>query len=182
MSWRRGAGQGGFTLLEMLVALMLLGLVTAAIAAGLRLAVDAGQRLTQAGQQQAHRLILETKLRDLLGSALPHHFSAAPDRVHWLAVADGPQGDRRPYRYQLLLTGDEAALESCPVLAPPACAGETIRETLPLSLTSVLLRQGEQWVTGWADDTHLPNAIRLQRRGLADLVMALPVINPVNRR
>jgi prepilin-type N-terminal cleavage/methylation domain-containing protein len=162
--------QAGFTLVEMLVALVLLGLVTAALMAGLRLAVDAGQHVLQAGREHQQSAIAESRLRDLVGAALPWRdaagkvqFAGTDDGLDWVAVADGPQGDRRPYAFHLQVARPNLTLTLCPVLTGTACATDALTETLPAAFSTLQYRQGGEWQSRWIDDQRLPAAIRLHR-------------------
>jgi general secretion pathway protein J len=177
--------QAGFTLVEMLVALVLLGLVTAALMAGLRLAVDAGQHVLQSGREHQQSAIAESRLRDILGAALPWRdgtgkvaFSGTGEALDWVAVADGPQGDRRPYAFHLQLARPNPTLTLCPVLTGTACTADALTETLPAAFSALQYRQGDEWQSRWVDDQRLPSAIRLHRIAeigaqQADLVVAV---------
>jgi len=76
----RRCSQAGFTLLEALVALVLLSLLTMALTAGLRLGIDAWTRGSTHADELSRTLAVQSLLRELLGQAYPYFVSSGPTR------------------------------------------------------------------------------------------------------
>lgn len=90
MKRRRGAGAAGFTLVELLVALTLVGLLTTLVFGGVRLAARAWGRTDDRSAEAADRWAVANVLRDAITAAYPAFASADP-RDHTI-VFDGEAG------------------------------------------------------------------------------------------
>lgn len=75
---RRVLHQAGFTLVEALVAITLLGLLSTALTAGLRLGLDAWTRGSAHSDQLSRALAVQGLLRDVVGQAYPYFSSRDP--------------------------------------------------------------------------------------------------------
>jgi len=79
---RRLRNQEGFTLLEALVAVALLGLLSAALAGGLRFGVDAWARGSAHSDQLSRTTVVQGLLRRVVGEAYPYFLSNDPTRPY----------------------------------------------------------------------------------------------------
>ncbi len=172
--------QRGFTLLEMLVALLLLGLLMAAITGGLRLAVDTGQRLAGFGQQQSLSMVFVQRIRQLLNAALPWPdaqalvgFQGDQAAVRWVAVADGHGGDARPYLFHLFTQAGALVLESCPVMHGLTCFLPPDRQSLSATGLRLSYHTGGEWRAKWDQQTRLPSTIRLELANMPPSIISI---------
>lgn len=81
---RSPARTAGFTLIEMLIALVLIGLLTAALFGGLRFAARASDRATAAADHAADLATAYSFLQAQLGNAQPYPATADPKEQHIL--------------------------------------------------------------------------------------------------
>ena len=171
-------GQQGFTLLELLIAVSLLGLIFAALGGGLRFGTDAWKagaaRLDNSDELQlVHRV-----LRRQLGAALPTGtgdieqdgppaFSGRRDALNFCAPAPA-QGMRSGlYRYGLSLQRDAGAFAL--VLdwrgdTSPTGGREPLLRGLAAIRIEYLGDGAEQWRNDWIGRTDLPRAVRIGLR------------------
>lgn len=204
----RGRRAAGFTLVEMLVALAVAGLVVAAGRAALAAVEDASARSRAARESALGAVAVRTTLQEWLRSA--HAFFAGVNRAEGMiprdevvfAVADA--GALRPGAHRIRLwiqpEGYGAAhgllAELTPLSGP---AGAAPAETIPLVPAAagldvtyrVKLKEGERWVSAWSPESGLPRAIELRivdrsvvRLGAPETpavpaLLSLPLIVPV---
>lgn len=112
---KRRHSQAGFALVEVLVAITLLSLLSVALAAGLRLGIDAWARGSAHSDELSRTLAVQGLLRELLGQAYPYFLSR--DSTHGYVDFDGTKS-------------------SLALLAPtPASIGVSGRSRFRLSVT-----------------------------------------------
>ena len=146
MTMRRCRSESGFTLMEVLVSLVLLALVLALLAGGVRFARGTWNTVARL-DETAGADTAETFLRARLGEAMPLHeqrtagivrvaFRGAADTLSFVAPApNGPSGGGL-YRY---------ALEAAPAAEP--------RRALVVKLAPYQPTQNEL-ATDWASESH----------------------------
>lgn len=182
---RRGAdGERGFTLVEMIVALVLLGLVLALIGAGARLLRGTGERLTQRGDTLADLALFATLAQERLGDAVQLDFGPAGQpaaafdgtaaRVRFLTVAPDFQPGA-PLLAMAIGAGSETGiwLELAPLAADQKDFAVldnedvTERRVLLADATSLEIsyfgRHGDAepaWHDAWQGETRMPRAVR----------------------
>jgi general secretion pathway protein J len=190
-------GERGFTLVEMIVALVLLGLVMALIGAGARVLRGTGDRLTERGDSLADLALFSTLVQERLGDAVQLDFgpaglpAAAFDgnsaRVRFLTIAP----DFQPGAPLLAMEiGSDPETGIWLGLAPLAAdqmdfgalddTGLTERRVLVGDATSLRIsyfgRQGDAdpaWHEVWQDEERLPRAVRFD---LDHARLALPPV------
>lgn len=177
---RSGAG---FTVIELLVALAITGLVVAAGHAGLTALIDASAR-ARAAREPVHagaaaRAMLAdwlnaASLLDGNGSFWGTHRRDGIERIDRLSftIADGGPLRRGPQRVDLwvdrdLFTVSEGLLaELTPIRGGPPAPTETLslaRSGTGLSLRYLVMLDGrERWVDEWQSTTQLPRAVELR--------------------
>lgn len=169
----------GFTLLELLVAISLLGLVFVLISGGIRFGTKAWVAGSQARAMVDDRRIVQGVLLRQLGSALALpvettrltravEFEGTPARITFVGTAPALAAPPGLYRYRLELEhGDDGvSLVLSWRSSKPAREG---RETLVTGLGSAVFAyygdpRGErvrQWRDSWEDGVKLPQAVRL---------------------
>lgn len=184
-------GERGFTLVELLVALVVLGLVMALVtqtmryawgaraalaersdsAQGLMLARDLVRRQLERAQRLSWgaasqpRLAFEGDAQRVRFVSLAPIWQAGPAWQLWeLAIAEEPDGPR-----QLQLRRAPLDRER-PGFAPLAAATPRLLARVDGPLAFAYLMAGAQgepprWVEAWADGRHMPLAVRLTARG-----------------
>jgi len=187
------ARRRGFTLVEVLVATTLLGLVMALAFAALRVSARTGERMTAHIEQLASLRGSQQFLRARLAEARPVRFSdgdrtplaflGQPDGLTWVAPAPAQQrlaGEL--WRYALRFVPGEGRLELAwsPYTPGMPVSGTALEAVHPLSQhleRAAFSYYGPQgpgqpaaWHREWADEAGLPRLVRLQveARGRAD--------------
>lgn len=182
---RQGAdGERGFTLVEMIVALVLLGLVLALIGSGARLLRGTGDRLTERGDALADLALFSSLVQERLGDAVQLDFGLAGQpavafdgdaaRVRFLTVAPDFQAGAPLLAMEI---GAEPETGIWLGLAPLAAdqndfgvlddEGVTERRQLLGDATTLEIsyfgRQADAepaWHNAWQDETRMPRAVR----------------------
>lgn len=174
--------QAGFTLVELMVAIMLLGMLTTALYAGLSFGTRAWHKAAESSALLAQIASAQITLADTLSRAHPLmlrpagqeasiDFDGDADQVTFLAPAPegvAPGGFART-NFRLEYDGDDFALVS---YAQPELAGPGIRvrsillrhvQNFALSYLSVE-HPGEpgQWLSSWRNRVRLPALIKIQ--------------------
>lgn len=203
-------GRGGFTLLELLIAMSLLGLIFAALTGGLRFGTTAWQRASVSlSQSEDMRLTYQTLRRQLSTSVpLPDSppqgqdigsFSGRRDRVSFIGPA--PARAMAPGLFRLTLALEPDAGTQALTLRWQRL-GETVSGKESNSMEPVLrgVRSLEfgyygqigsglepTWANEWRDNEQSPNLIRISI-GFADQArpvwptMIIPILTPEGSR
>jgi general secretion pathway protein J len=153
--------RGGFTLVELLIALALAGIVTLLAVSATRFAAMGLDRVSTASQRLDARRNLEALLRSSLeasyaASALPNAraLEGASDRVTWLTLAE--DGGAGLYRDELRL--DHGAL----VLVHQAVDGGADKRVVLAPRARLRLSYfGSAWQDTWQGQAGLPRLVRI---------------------
>jgi prepilin-type N-terminal cleavage/methylation domain-containing protein len=179
----RKRGECGFTLLEMLVAICVLGLLTMGIARGLHLGAFSWSRAQTASDaakqmRQARRL-----LEDLVGDAYPA-FASANLQDHRIAFLGTPEAmalvTRRPASLgtpvtiaaRLFLDAQTDTLVLAWRLDLPRAEENLAAVASHVAKMRFAYAGGGGWQDRWEEQTALPAAIRISIEGWAPLVIA----------
>jgi len=184
--------QAGFSLVELLVALTLLGLLSAALMESLHQGFLAWGQISQRASELEDIQIAQETLRRSLTAAYPSwidsrkaakghvDFDGSADRLDFLAPIPATLLNGGRARFHLGRRQNDLVITVRPELASPE-GSEIKTETLLAGLQSMEFsyfgRNG--WQNRWQDETHLPDLIRLHvtfpprdRRSWPDLVVA----------
>ena len=169
---KRG-GDSGFTLVEVLAALALAGVVSLILLHGIRMAVAGLDRLSSTAESLDQRRSLETALHRVLGSAvlLPLRdggFDGKSDRIAFLTVAE----DAGPGLYAVEIAVDSARADRPLVmsrrLARPPTAASRSESVLAHGVRRFRVyyfgaAAGEEpvWTETWQGLGHLPRLVRI---------------------
>lgn len=189
--------QRGFTLIELVVAMAVFGLLAVLLGSGLRFGVAALERVRGASAAAVEGAAQQSLIRSLLERAQPLGdreggtvaFAGAETELAFVAVADGRFGDGALYRFVLTTADGRAVLDRCladglGLDAAVACVGATERmvlDAVPPSLRIAYFgartpQEAPAWRPTWNDAVALPSLIRISL-GAGDLVVA-PRIDP----
>jgi general secretion pathway protein J len=167
--------RAGFTLVELIAALVVVGLIGAIVAGTLRLGVRAQERLLARSEAMEDRRVVLSQLRRHLEAASPLWLADPTEmriafqggvRELWFA-AELPGGDGRGgvWLARLALAGDALTLERQPLaeargflLSDQPERGVVIDGVLSARFA---YSDGRQWIDRWDDRTRLPAKIRL---------------------
>jgi general secretion pathway protein J len=173
---RRTRGNAGFTLVEVLVALVVTGLVSLVLLYGIRLATLGFDRLSRHAERLDERRGVEMLLRRTVGLAVADQnidgqgrFSGTPSRLTFLALAE----DSGPGLYRVEIAVDAARSEN-PVIFTQRPAQPTAS---PQLRQTVLARQSRgfriayfgatsvgaepAWQDRWENLAYLPKLVRI---------------------
>ena len=155
------ARTAGFTLVELLIALALAGIVSLLAVSAMRFAAMGLERVSMGEQRLDARRNLEALLRHSLeasyaASALPNvaALDGTRDRVSWLMLAE--DGGAGLYRCELLL--DEHALV---FIRKPLAGGAEQRTVLAPRARLSLAYFGTDWQDDWHGGPVLPRLVRI---------------------
>jgi len=176
MSRRRHSASGGFTLVELLVALALAGIVMVLLTDELRLASLGFERISHRSERLAIRRDLEDLLREELGSAVAapliaseSPFTGGPSSMKFLSLAD----DSGPgiYRVDIGLQAQngEQSLILTRRLVEPAAGRGPVRTTLAAHVRGFKAfyfgapapNAEPRWLDRWADVRYPPSLVRI---------------------
>jgi prepilin-type N-terminal cleavage/methylation domain-containing protein len=166
----------GFTLLETLVALVILGLGLLLAAGGIRFGLAAVERLEAIERRLGGAAAAERVLRGLLERARPEPgrtrddpiaFAADASGLTFVAVANPADGDAVSTLFRLETAGDPLRLLACPGLRPGRldCEGGWAERLRLRGLWRIAYLNGDRWQGEWTDDRRLPRAVRLEAAG-----------------
>lgn len=197
-------GERGFTLLELLVAMVILGLTLALVGSGGGLLRDTGERLADRRNALADLVILTTLLQERLGDAVAIDFGSTGrteasflgtgDEVRFLSLGR-PIAPGRPLVLMAVGARDDGGIEVLRAeigatetsFAALDDAGRAEARALALSISDVEIayfgrKAGERaagWHAAWEAEALLPSAVRLD---LEQAGHALPpIIVPVRQ-
>ncbi|MBO6562074.1 MAG: prepilin-type N-terminal cleavage/methylation domain-containing protein [Nisaea sp.] len=172
------ARDAGFTLMELLVALALIGLVSLLATGLIRFAADGERRLAQRAAEIGDRIAFERRLRREMNAVLPlldyesgrPESSFAGDSLSFRFIAAAGDGPRR----RVLSIAGEGAVE-----LREGRFAEAIARFAPgaQSISYYGLRNGETepgWHEVWAGELVPPRLIRLEMDEAPGLVVAIP--------
>lgn len=162
----------GYTLVELLVVLVLIGLIATAISAGFQFGTRVWER-TQDGLADAEtQETAQSVLRTLLASAIPRRedgivrFQGEPDRLSFDAEPPAAFGVSDVVRVELSVTrGDSGLRVKMSSLVDPRRSREIALAGHPGKLRFAYLDASEKipaWLDFWRDRPHLPDAVRLE--------------------
>lgn len=172
--------QRGFTLIEMLVALAVTGVVVVGAHAALGALRDASDRARSTRQRVFAganiRATLESWLRATTFVFEPPRAGSTPDASDELVIAVHDAGALRPGPHRIRLWVDPGSGSSRAGLRAeitPLADGRATPETIPVWNGPIALQvrylvrtsSGRHWLRGWTPDAGLPEAIELAIRG-----------------
>jgi len=172
-------GDEGFTLLELLVAITLLGLLSLALFGGVSFGMRVWDRSEKTADSARGRHVFEEELRDRLSRADPEldpkgpgeaevKFQGAPDRLSFLAPVDeSGQLSELSYRYISDDANGRLEVSSKPELARSGSASQRILlKDVAKAEFSYFGSQGPgsptSWRNEWQHATRLPQLVRIR--------------------
>jgi prepilin-type N-terminal cleavage/methylation domain-containing protein len=174
MDRRSRRGEGGYTIIELLVVLLLLGFIAAAMSAGMQFGTRVWERSEARISTSQADDTAQTALRDLLSSATPRmedglaRFHGEPDYVAFDATPPVAFGASGMAHVEIALAPGEAG-SSLTIKVTSLIDGKKSRQVqLADHLGNVrfayLDAAGEvpAWLDYWRDRPHLPAAVRLK--------------------
>ena len=198
------AGERGFTLVEMIVALVLLGLVLALIGAGARVLRGTGDRLAERGDDLADLALFSALMQERLGDAVELEFGPAGKpavsfdgnaaRARFLTLTPDFQAGGPLLAMEIGAGADGGLwLELAPLAADQRDFNVLdgtkgverrllVRDVEAVRLSYFGRKEGEEpaWHDLWQGEARLPRAVRFD---LTHARMALPpVIVPIRER
>lgn len=182
IAFGRARGQRGFTLLELLIAVTLLGVLAGLLYGGLRFGVRVWERGGEEADRIEELLQAQSTVIRLLASALAvpvaddnprRFFAASADAVRFLAPAPAAAlapgvyridlfADPGPAGTDLVLEWRLAAADEATRMNPEG-AGRAVLVAAARDVRFFFLRpgSGEGWVEQWDDDGRLPALVQL---------------------
>lgn len=176
-------GQAGFTLLELMVALAVLGLLSVMLFGGLRFGFRSWERESAHANAVADIGVAQGFLRRSIADAYPmfqldgdgkrlNPFVGMPGQLEFLAPAPASVGGAGRERY-LIGTDTVNGRIDLVVLSQPELAADPnkrVRTILVPGIRTFVLRyfgrqgddDGARWYDGWSDATHLPQLVRVE--------------------
>jgi len=179
----RRRGDCGFTLLEMLVAICVLGLLTMGIARGLHLGAFSWSRAQNASDAAKQMRQERRLLRDLVSDAYPA-FAGANLQDHRVAFSGTPEAmalvTRRPASLgtpvmiaaRLFLDAQTSTLALAWRLDLPRAEESVAVVAGHVAKMRLAYEGGAGWQDRWEEQSALPAAIRISIEGWAPLVIA----------
>jgi len=192
--------ESGFTLVELLVALALLGLISVGLFGGLRFGFRAWQQGSARTELSQHILNAQNFLRRIIADVYPQFIGDDPTRgqvdfsgtatsLEFLASAPIALGHSGRMRYRLFVDRHgglaDLVMTARPELADPDARGATERRTLLAGMRAIELsyfgrmrsEKTAQWREAWSGQTALPQLVRIRvpsddARAWPDLVAA----------
>lgn len=175
--------QAGFTLLEALVAVTLLGLLSVALAGGLRFGVDAWARGSAHSDQLSRTTVVQGLLRRVVGEAYPYFlfnayvdFEGTRESLAFLASAPVVLGGVGRSRFRLSIVKHDGlsdlVLTSQAELAAADAPSTIEKKTLLAGTASIEFayfgkwrsEANAQWHDRWTGQSALPQLLRIQVR------------------
>lgn len=174
MSWSTIRDDGGYTLLELLIVLMLAGLVGAAISGGLQFGTSLWESSERKLALSRRNESAQAILRDVLASAIPRKkdnlvtFSGEPDAI---AFDGGPPGAffgaglaRIELTFARGENGTRLVLKATSLIDPRRSRTATLADGLASLQFAYLDASGKVpvWLAFWRDRDRLPDAVRIE--------------------
>lgn len=179
--------QAGFTLVEALVAVTLLGLLSVALISGLRLGLNAWTRGLAHSDELSRILAVQGLLRDIVGQAYPYFVSSDPtrpyvdfdgtsDSLSFLAPMPAALGVAGCSRFRLSIARrgglSDVIMTSQPELAAADAPATVQKKTLLAGAASIGLayfgqlrsETGVRWHDHWTGQSALPQLLRIEVR------------------
>jgi general secretion pathway protein J len=179
--------QAGFSLVEVLVALVLLGLLSMALFSSVRFGVTAWQRGGERSDQIHTSMLVQDLLRRLIGQAYPLvlsdgsgtgrvDFAGTPTALDFLAPVPLSLASGGRARFKLAVErrggGSDLVLTSRPELAAGEAAAELSRKTLLATIEAADFayfgapqsQSVAQWHENWSGELSLPTLVRVRVR------------------
>jgi len=183
----RNDGQSGFSLVEVLVALVLLGLLSMALFSSVRFGVTAWQRGSERSDQIHTSMLVQDLLRRLIGQAYPLLLAdgTGTGRVDFAGTAASldflapvpialASGGRARFKLAIERRGDSAdlVLTSRPELAAADAPAELSRKTLLATVAAAEFayfgatqsQTAAEWHDRWSGELNLPALVRVRVR------------------
>lgn len=182
------AGQQGFTLVELLVAMVLLSMLTLGLASVMSTVSQTQERIDSRIERMDHQRVSVGFLRSVLGqvSAVQrqaglrkqgesdYFFAAGPQSMQWLGIMPARYGAGGRTHFQLAQKGDDLILSFTPWQGAGVEPNWAMAQhyVLARQLTSFVLRYQNgklgagQWLTGWSEVSELPSAIQIDLQTL----------------
>lgn len=178
------SGQQGFTLVELLVAMVLLSMLTLGLASVMGTVSQTQERIDTRLDRMDHQRVSIGFLRSALGrvsavrrqSALrkqgqsDYFFAAGPQAMQWLGIMPARYGAGGRTHFQLALQGDALVLSFAPwrgADAEPDWA-QAQSYVLERQVTGFVLRYQDgkrgavRWQTQWNDEKAFPTAVQIE--------------------
>jgi prepilin-type N-terminal cleavage/methylation domain-containing protein len=162
----RSGGRSGFTLIELMVALMLTSVVALAAYAAAHLSLETrarvGEDLAVIQSTRVLREVLQDALRNARAPQRPEDttFGLAGGRLSFIAAGAGPPFDP-DYDWRITVEADSAGLQlvGVPVGRAPAVRMAIRAPGVTRCDVRVLLPDGSKWISEWLWPTVMPRAI-----------------------
>jgi general secretion pathway protein J len=182
---RHAGGEAGFTLIEVLVALVLFSLLVMLLFDNVRFGLQAWQHGSTNAEQFEHSLVTQDLLRRLIGNIYPMYvtesggqrqidFDGSKTAVSFLGNAPIVMGGAGRFRFKVLVEQKQSrtdlVLSATPELASPQGSSTTTR-TLLLSdidraefsyFDAAATGQSAQWRDSWTQRSTLPGLVRIR--------------------
>lgn len=192
---RTQAGQQGFTLVELLVAMILLSMLALGLASVMGTVSQAQERIDIRLERMDQRNVSIGFLRSVLGQVSAvrrqvgmrkqgesdYFFVGGPQAMQWLGIMPARYGAGGRMHFQLALQGDALVLRFTPwrgVEVEPDWA-QAQSYVLARQVTGFILhyqdgkRGAAQWQTQWSDDRKLPTAVQIELQTWPMTVIAM---------
>jgi general secretion pathway protein J len=179
------ARTAGFTLVEVLVALVLLGLLSMTLFFSVRFGVTAWQRGSERSDQIHTSMLVQDLLRRLIGQAYPLvladgtgsgrvDFAGTGTSLDFLAPVPVALASGGRARFKLAIErrseGADLVLTSRPELAANESAAQLSRKTLLATIETAEFayfgvtqsQSAAQWHENWSDEMNLPALVRVR--------------------
>jgi general secretion pathway protein J len=186
-SWPRLRGNAGFTLVEVLAALLLFSLLASALFGIVRVDANAWTQVTSHADESDHRLHVQDLIRHLIADAYPLFLSADPAnrRIDFVGRKDAmgfltsvPMALGHGGRSRVLLAIEprhdrvDLVFESDPELASENGGAEAARKPLLSGASAIafsyfgrmLSERETRWHEDWIVQTELPQLVRVETR------------------
>lgn len=184
-------GQQGFTLVELLVAMVLLSMITLGLASVMSTVSQTQERIDTRLDRMDHQNVSVGFLRSVLGqvSALrrqgglrkqgesDYFFAGGSQSMQWLGIMPARYGVGGRTHFQLAQQGDALVLSFVPWQGSGAEPNWALAQNYVLArkITAFVLRyqngkQGAgQWLTNWSEAKEFPTAVQIDLQTATDI-------------